>query len=91
MAALPRPGRLTDIEGVEFAAAWPNRETTIHDELAIHHMICRYRQRGTNRAETFFGDSATGLLHVNGSPGEAPISAINLSGFHFRSRIAPPL
>ncbi|KAF0166284.1 MAG: hypothetical protein FD157_903 [Rhodocyclaceae bacterium] len=27
---------LTDIDGVEFDAAWPNRETTIHDGLTIH-------------------------------------------------------
>ena len=27
---------LTDIDGVDFDAAWPNRETTIHDGLAIH-------------------------------------------------------
>ena len=26
---------LTDIDGVDFDAAWPNRETTIHDGLAI--------------------------------------------------------
>jgi hypothetical protein len=62
MASLPRPGRLTDIDGVEFAAAWPNRETTIHDERAIHHMICRYRQRGNNRAETFFGGRSNWTL-----------------------------
>ena len=27
---------LTDIDGVEFDDAWPNRETTVHDGLAIH-------------------------------------------------------
>ena len=27
---------LTDIDGVDFDAAWPNRETTIHDALTIH-------------------------------------------------------
>lgn len=27
---------LTDIDGVEFDAAWPNRETTIHDGLMLH-------------------------------------------------------
>ena len=27
---------LTDIDGVEFDAAWSNRETTTHDGLAIH-------------------------------------------------------
>ena len=26
---------LTDIDGVDFDAAWPNRESTIHDSLAI--------------------------------------------------------
>lgn len=27
---------LTDIDGIEFDAAWPNRETTLHDGLALH-------------------------------------------------------
>lgn len=27
---------LTDIDGVDFDAAWPNRETTTHDGLPIH-------------------------------------------------------
>ncbi|MDP2826714.1 MAG: hypothetical protein Q8O52_29005 [Sulfuritalea sp.] len=27
---------LTDIDGVDFDAAWPNRETTIHDGLTLH-------------------------------------------------------
>jgi hypothetical protein len=27
---------LTDIDGVDFDAAWPNRETTAHDGLSIH-------------------------------------------------------
>jgi hypothetical protein len=36
MAAWNRSRLATGVDGEDFGAAWPDRETTIHDGLAIH-------------------------------------------------------